>query len=141
MRCKSSTTNSGGTSHSSDCVRIEESEEEEEEEYLSASTSYTFCGNHGHQVELVAVDDDELVVRRGYDARYVVRSVAFALRFEEVVAHAAIQHALPVFLHEYVADIVDDIEAVDHFANTRPCLSLSLFVVYDLTSFFQLQRC
>jgi len=68
----------------------------------------------GHKVDPVAEDADEVVVRRGDDGRHVLGLGGALLRLEEVVAHGAAHHTLPVLLQEDVPGGVHQEQAVDH---------------------------
>lgn len=68
----------------------------------------------GHEENLVAVDAEEVVVRRGDHRRHVLRLRGPLLRLEEVVTDGAADDALPVLLQEDVPRGVDQEQAVDH---------------------------
>lgn len=68
----------------------------------------------GHEEDLVAVDAEEVVVRRGDHRRHVLRLRGPLLRLEEVIADGAADDALPVLLQEDVPGGVDQEQAVDH---------------------------
>ena len=67
-----------------------------------------------HKVDPVAENADEVVVRRGDDRRDILRLGGALLGLEEVVAHGATHHTLPVLLQEDVPGGVHQEQAVDH---------------------------
>ena len=69
----------------------------------------------GHKVDPMPEHTDQVVVRRGDHRRDVLRLGGSFLGLEEVVAHRAADHALPVLLQENVPRGVDEEQAVDHF--------------------------
>ena len=70
----------------------------------------------GEEEELAPVDGDEIVVRGLQDRRHILRVRRLLLGLEEVIADAAADDALPVFLQEDVSRVVNQEQAVDHLS-------------------------
>lgn len=72
------------------------------------------CLNHGHKKDLVSVDTQEVVVRRGDNRRYIFGFCGPLLGLKKVITNRATDHTFPVFLQENVSGGVDQEKTVNH---------------------------
>lgn len=79
--------------------------------------------DHSHEVDAMSEHVDEIVVRRRDHRGNVLRLAGSLLGLEEVIAHRAAHHALPVLLQEDVSRGVHQEQTVDHLRQ-RYCLKI-----------------
>lgn len=75
-----------------------------------------FSLDDGQEEELPPVDGDEIVMGGLKYRGHILLVLCLLLRLEEVVAHAAADDTLPVFLQEDVSGVIDQEQAVDHLS-------------------------
>lgn len=73
----------------------------------------------GQEEDLAPEDADEVVVRSLQHRGHILGLRGFLLGLEEVIAHAAADDTLPVFLKEDVPRVIDKEQAVDHLSCNR----------------------